>query len=96
MYLSRFELKLIHQSAKKEKLAHSIMLIPNTLSRGSRIEVGNDNKNQVMLPKKMFVNELIIKDNLQQELAQATSDSKITDEYFVTIWKILKKYPKYK
>jgi hypothetical protein len=64
MYLSRFELQLIHQSAKKEKLAHSIMLIPDTLSRGSRIEVGDDNKDQVMLPKKMFVNKLIIEDDL--------------------------------
>jgi hypothetical protein len=54
-----------------------------------------------MLPKKMFINELIIKDDLRKELAQATSDPKITDEYFVTIWKILKKgtsnkYPEYK
>jgi hypothetical protein len=76
MYLSRFELRLIHQSAKKEKLAHSIMLIPDTLSRGSRIKVGNDNKDQVMLLKKMFINKLIIKDDLRRELAQATSNPK--------------------
>jgi hypothetical protein len=49
----------------------------------------------------MFVNELIIEEDLRKELAQATGDPKITHEYFMTIWKILKKgtsnkYPEYR
>jgi hypothetical protein len=73
MYISRFELQIIHQSAKKEKLAHSIMFIPNTLPCGLRINTEDDNNDQIVLPKEMFLNELIIEDDLQNELAQATA-----------------------
>jgi hypothetical protein len=99
-YLGRFELKMVHMSAKKDKLATSIMFVPDTLSRGSRINTDNNNTDQILLPERMFVNELIIKDDLRKELAQAIRDPKITDEYFITLWKILKKgasskYPDY-
>jgi hypothetical protein len=101
MYLSRFDLQILHQSAKKEKLPYSIMLISDTLLRRSKVDIEDDNKDQTLLLTSMFVNELIIKEDLQKELALATGNPKITDEYFVTIWKILKKgtsikYPDYK
>jgi hypothetical protein len=59
-----------------------------------------DNNEQIVLPDKMFTKALIIKDNLQKELVQATGDPSVTDEHFVTIWKILRKgtsnkYPDY-
>jgi hypothetical protein len=44
MYLSRFDLQILHQSAKKEKLPYSIMLIPDTLSRRSKVDIEHDNK----------------------------------------------------
>jgi hypothetical protein len=101
MYLSRFDLQILHQSAKKKKLPYSIMLIPNTSSQRSKVDTEDDNKDQTLLPTSMFVNELIIEEDLRKELAQATSDPKVMDEYFVTIWKMLKKgtsvkYPDYR
>jgi hypothetical protein len=66
MYVSRFELQIIHQSAKKEKLAHSIMFIPDTLSHGSRINTEDDNNDQIVLPKEMFINKLIIEDTYKR------------------------------
>jgi hypothetical protein len=69
MYLSRFNLQILYQSAKKEKLPYSIMLIPDTLSRRSRVDIEDNNKDQTLLPTSMFINELIIEEDLQKELA---------------------------
>jgi hypothetical protein len=101
MYLGRFELIMVHVSAKKDKLATSIMFVPDTLSQGSKVNIDDDNANQILLPKHMFVGELIVEEDLRRELALAMSDPKIMDMYFITIWKILKKgtsnkYPEYK
>jgi hypothetical protein len=64
MVKGRFDLQILQQSAKKEKLPYSIMLIPDTLSRRSKVDIEDDNKDQTLLPTLMFVNELVIEEDL--------------------------------